>query len=45
LGPVLSPPAGNRRYLEYRVAHKLQEEAFGGLSTETRQRLVNVGMH
>ena len=37
------PDKTNRRYLEARVAYKLQEEAFGGLAPETRQRLIAIG--
>lgn len=33
----------NRAFLESRVAYKLQEEAFGGLSPVTRQRLEAIG--
>ena len=39
------PENPNRNYLESRVAYKLQEQAFGGLSVETQRRLVNIGMH
>lgn len=38
------PENPNRRYLESRVAYKLQEQAFGGLSAETQRRLINIGM-
>ena len=38
------PENPNRSYLESRVAYKLQEQAFGGLSAETQHRLVNIGM-
>lgn len=38
------PEHPNRHYLESRVAYKIQEEAYGGLSPETRQRLINIGM-
>ncbi len=38
------PENPNRNYLESRVAYKLQEQAFGGLSVETQRRLVNIGM-
>jgi hypothetical protein len=38
------PDNPNRNYLESRVAYKLQEQAFGGLSAETQRRLVNIGM-
>lgn len=37
------PDNPNRTYLESRIAYKLQEEAFGGLSPETRQRLAAIG--
>ena len=33
----------NRAFLESRIAYKLQEEAFGGLSPATRQRLEAIG--
>jgi hypothetical protein len=33
------PPAYNRRFLESRLAYRIQELAFGGLSLETRERL------
>jgi hypothetical protein len=33
------PMNPNRAFLESRIAYKLQEEAFGGLSSATRQRL------
>jgi len=38
------PENPNRRYLESRVAYKLQEQAFGGLSAETQRRLINIGI-
>ena len=38
------PEHPNRHYLESRIAYKIQEEAYGGLSPETRQRLINIGM-
>jgi hypothetical protein len=38
------PDKTNRVYLESRVAYKLQEEAFGGLDSDTRRRLVNIGI-
>lgn len=38
------PENPNRAYLESRVAYKLQEEAFGGLSPETQRRLSNIGI-
>ncbi len=33
------PPAYNRRYLEGRLAYRIQELAYGGLSAETIERL------
>ena len=33
----------NRTHVESRIAYKLQEEAFGGLAPETRQRLEAIG--
>ena len=33
----------NRAFIESRIAYKLQEEAFGGLSSETRRRLEAIG--
>jgi hypothetical protein len=33
------PPAYNRRFLESRLAYRVQELAFGGLSQETLERL------
>ncbi|MGC8732750.1 MAG: DUF2924 domain-containing protein [Halothiobacillaceae bacterium] len=33
----------NRAFIESRIAYKLQEEAFGGLAPETRQRLEAIG--
>lgn len=33
------PPPFNRRFLESRLAYRIQELAFGGLSEETRARL------
>jgi hypothetical protein len=33
------PPAYNRRFLESRLAYRIQELAFGGLSRETLERL------
>lgn len=33
------PPAANRNYLVQRLAYRLQELAFGGLSDETKERL------
>jgi len=38
------PESPNRGYLESRVSYKLQEEAFGGLSADTRRRLTNIGI-
>ena len=38
------PEYPNRSYVESRVAYKLQEQAFGGLSAETRRRLINIGI-
>lgn len=38
------PENPNRDYLESRVAYKLQEEAFGGLSPDTQRRLTNIGI-
>ena len=38
------PEHPNRRYLESRIAYKIQEAAYGGLSPETRQRLIQIGM-
>lgn len=37
------PDHPNRRYLESRIAYKLQEEVYGGLSNATRQRLIAIG--
>ena len=37
------PMNPNRPFLESRIAYKLQEEAFGALSTTTRQRLEAIG--
>jgi hypothetical protein len=33
------PPAYNRRFLESRLAYRVQELAFGGLSPQTLERL------
>jgi hypothetical protein len=33
------PPAFNRRYLEHRLAYRVQELAYGGLKPETLKRL------
>lgn len=38
------PENPNRKYLESRVAYKLQEAVFGGLSAETQRKLVNIGI-
>ena len=37
------PQHPNRTHVESRIAYKLQEEAFGGLAPETRQRLEAIG--
>ncbi|MBS3961756.1 MAG: DUF2924 domain-containing protein [Sandarakinorhabdus sp.] len=37
------PDYPNRTHVESRIAYKLQEEAFGGLSNNTRQRLEAIG--
>ena len=37
------PPAFNRRYLESRLAYRIQELAYGGLKTETVRRLEKLG--
>ncbi len=37
------PDKPNRDYLESRLAYKLQEKAFGGLSADTARRLANIG--
>ncbi|RMX04738.1 DUF2924 domain-containing protein [Allofranklinella schreckenbergeri] len=37
------PDHPNRPYVESRLAYKLQEEAFGGLAPEIRQRLEAIG--
>jgi Protein of unknown function (DUF2924) len=37
------PVNPNRAFMESRLAYKLQEEAFGGLSNATRQRLQAIG--
>lgn len=34
----------NRAFIESRIAYKIQEEAFGGLSNNTRQRLEAIGV-
>jgi len=37
------PDYPNRMHVESRIAYKMQEEAFGGLTPETRQRLEAIG--
>ena len=37
------PPGHNRRYLESRLAYRIQELAYGGLKPETRKRLETLG--
>ena len=37
------PPAFNRRYLESRLAYRIQELAYGGLKPETVRRLERLG--
>jgi hypothetical protein len=37
------PNKTNREYLEARIAYKLQEEVYGGLKPETRERLIQIG--
>ena len=37
------PPAFNRRYLESRLAYRIQELAYGGLKIETIRRLETLG--
>ena len=37
------PPPYNRRFLENRLAYRIQELAYGGLSPETVERLVALG--
>ena len=37
------PPGYNRRYLESRLAYRIQEFAYGGLKPETRKRLEALG--
>ena len=39
------PDYPNRTHVESRLAYKLQEEAFGGLAPETKQRLEAIGRH
>jgi hypothetical protein len=36
------PPPFNRRYLESRLAYRIQELAYGGLKSANVKRLVNV---
>ena len=38
------PENPNRSYLESRLAYKIQEEAYGGLSPEVRKRLISIGV-
>jgi Protein of unknown function (DUF2924) len=37
------PEYPNRNYVESRIAYKIQEEVFGGLSAETKRRLEAIG--
>ena len=37
------PPPFNRKYLESRLAYRLQESVYGGLKPETRKRLQALG--
>jgi Protein of unknown function (DUF2924) len=37
------PPGSNRRFLESRLAYRIQELAYGGLKPETRKRLAALG--
>ncbi len=37
------PQFPNRKYLEARIAYRIQEEAFGGLPDSTRRRLEAIG--
>jgi hypothetical protein len=37
------PPPYNRRFLEHRLAYRIQELAYGGLKTETLKRLRELG--
>lgn len=39
------PPPYNRRFLESRLAYRIQELAYGGLSRETIERLKALGKH
>jgi DUF2924 family protein len=34
------PPSFNRRFLEARLSYRIQELAYGGLSRDTRERLL-----
>jgi hypothetical protein len=38
------PDKTNRSYIESKVAYKLQEAAYGGLSEQTKRKLINIGM-
>jgi hypothetical protein len=38
------PENPNRRFMESRIAYKIQEEAFGGLSSDTQRKLIDIGM-
>ena len=38
------PPHTNRAYLESRLAYKIQEEAYGGLSADVKKRLIAIGV-
>jgi len=40
---VAEPPVFNRRYLESRLAYRIQELAYGGLKPETVRRLEQLG--
>ena len=42
-GPRPEPPPFNRRYLESRLAYRIQELAYGGLKPETTRRLERLG--
>ena len=37
------PPPFNRRYIESRLAYRIQELAYGGLAPETVKRLERIG--
>ncbi len=37
------PEYPNRNYVESRIAYKIQEEVFGGLSADTKRRLEAIG--